>query len=118
MYSRREFGKLAISGVTAAATMPVSKLWAQAPSTIDSTVRGVKLGIISNGLRGGAPGGRPGGPGAPGAAPPPPPPPLDFDQFIEDLRTLGVGNLESALSGLPQPVKVSSSARRSAGTSP
>ena len=105
MYTRRDFGKAAMSGLALAA-LPVSKLWAQAPATVDSTVRGVKLGIISNGLRGGAPGGRPGGPGgpgAPGAAPPPPPPPFDVDQFIEDLRTLGVGNLESAVNAQGQP---------------
>src|SRR5437762_813718 len=108
MYSRRDFGKAAMSGL-ALATLPLSELWAQGVVAVNSTVRGVKLGIIGNGLRGGAPGARPGGPsgpGAPGAAPagpPPPPVPADVDQFIADLTTLGIGNVESTLNADGQP---------------
>jgi sugar phosphate isomerase/epimerase len=105
MYSRREFGKVAMSGL-ALAGLPASKLWAQG-AVVDSTVRGVKLGIIGNGLRGNA-GGRPGGPGAPGAPAPAPPPPAvpavdPVDQFIEDLRALGIGNVEMPVNANGQP---------------
>jgi sugar phosphate isomerase/epimerase len=126
MYSRREFGKAAMSGLSLAA-LPVSELWAaQAPNAAtwaNSNVRGVKLGIISGGLRGGARGGgaagrggggAAGGAGAPGgaagpgggqaaapapaapAAPPAPPvdPNVALDQFIEDLKSLGIQHLE------------------------
>ena len=97
-----------MSSGLALAALPLSEweLWA---ATVNSTVRGVKLGIIGAGLRGGPPGGRPGGPagpGAPGAAPPgPPPPPVpaDVDQFIADLTTLGIGNVESTLNADGQP---------------
>jgi sugar phosphate isomerase/epimerase len=120
MYSRREFGKIAISGMSLAA-LPGASLWAApAQSALfgNSNVRGVRLGIIGGGLRGGAGGGRPGGAGGPGgpggqaaaapATPPPAPaPPVDpmvaVDQYIDDLKTLGIQYLESGYNAQGQP---------------
>ena len=44
MYSRREFGKAALAGLSLSA-LPVSSLWADAKA--DATVKGVKLGAIT-----------------------------------------------------------------------
>ena len=47
MQSRRDFGKAILAGLTAS-TLPISRLWGAAH--IDSTFRGVKLGIITGSL--------------------------------------------------------------------
>ena len=57
---RREFGKLALVG-TAGATFPSPDLWSA--TRLDSTVRGVKLGLITGSLGGGGRGGPGGGSG-------------------------------------------------------
>jgi sugar phosphate isomerase/epimerase len=114
MYSRRDFGKLALAGATLS-TLPVFERLAAArnAAAIQSTVRGVKLGVITGGFGGGvgrgaapAPGA---GPGAPGAAPAAPLPgggggrtnalPVagerePADMIIESLLTIGAANIE------------------------
>ena len=47
MYSRRQFGKAVFAGLSLS-TLPVSRLWAA--THMDSTVHGVKLGIITGSL--------------------------------------------------------------------
>jgi sugar phosphate isomerase/epimerase len=75
MYSRREFGKAALVGLSAS-VLPLTELWA-APR-IDSTVRGVKLGLITGSLN-----------------PIPTNPATDVvDTVIQDCVQLGAGNVE------------------------
>ncbi len=124
MYSRREFGKIAVSGLSIAA-VPGSKLWAaQGPNAAawaNSNVRGVKLGMIGNNLRnnvvargggaggraGGAPGaggpGGPGGAGRGGPAGPPVDPMIAVDNLIADLTAAGIQYLESGYNETGKP---------------
>ncbi len=75
MYSRREFGKAVFAGLSSS-TLAVSRLWAAAH--IDSTFRGVKLGIITGSLN-----------------PIPVPPGEDVvDTVIQECKQLGAGNVE------------------------
>lgn len=94
MYTRRDFGKVALSGLSLAA-LPGPMLRAAGGARIDSTVRGVKLGVITAGFA--ASGGR----GAPAGGPPAAPPPVPatagkdpVDQIIEDLLQIGAANIE------------------------
>jgi sugar phosphate isomerase/epimerase len=114
MYSRRDFGRLALSGA-ALSTLQVFEVLAAArdAAVIESTVRGVKLGIITGGFGGG--GGRggaaalPAGSGAPGGAStspasggaparsnglPAPGEPDPADVIIESLLAIGAANIE------------------------
>jgi sugar phosphate isomerase/epimerase len=110
MYSRRDFGRLALSGATLS-TLPVLELLASGGDAagIQSTVRGVKLGVITGGFAGGGGRGAAPAPGAPGAAPVPPPAgrgpargnglpvpgePDPADVIIESLLAIGAANIE------------------------
>ena len=124
MYSRREFGKLTMSGLALAAWPGSGLLAAQAQTMwANSNVRGVRLGMIGNILRnqivprGGGPGraGAPGAPAAPGAAPaapggrggapagPPVDPMIAVDNLIADLRAAGIQYLESGYNETGKP---------------
>ncbi len=74
MYSRREFGKTALSAL-ALAGLPASDLWA---APLESTVRGVKLGLITGTLNP--------LPSVPGKDP--------IDVIIEECVQLGAANIE------------------------
>jgi sugar phosphate isomerase/epimerase len=107
MYSRREFAKFTLSGLT------LYGAGRQRPR-LESTVRGVKLGVITGGFGAGGrgPGGRgQGGPGAPtNSAIPQPPPPVQAgdpaDAIIKDLLEIGSANVELSanLYGAPNVV--------------
>jgi sugar phosphate isomerase/epimerase len=120
-YSRRDFGKLAVSGLSIAA-IPGSKLWAQAAQVANfanSNVRGVHLGMIGTSLHGAlvirTPGAA-GGPGGPGGRPPGPPPTpptaaeqlTAVDTFIDDLKALGIQYLEAGYNETGKPRLVGS----------
>src|SRR5579871_3862735 len=75
MVTRRQFGKMAVAGLSLSA-MPWSKLFAAAK--LDSTVRGVKLGIITGSLN-----------------PVMPAPGTDIvDTVIKECIEVGAGNIE------------------------
>lgn len=106
MKSRREFGKLALAGLPAA-TVLSSDLWSAAK--LDSTVRGVKLGLITGSIGGGGRGGR-GGSGGRGAVPPPPESiasgaaardPVDL--LIEQCIATGAANIEYSGPAVGKP---------------
>src|SRR5262245_44989571 len=85
MYSRREFGRLTLSGLPLAA-MSMRTTWT---GQLASTVRGVKLGVITAGFRGGR------GQGPAGAAATAPAPAGDpADEIIADLIQIGAANVE------------------------
>ena len=73
MYTRREFGRLAAAGLSAS-LLPLSDLWAVAK--IDSTYKGVKLGLITGSLN----------PLPAGADP--------IDTIVQECVQLGVGYVE------------------------
>lgn len=140
MYSRREFGKIAVSGLALSA-VPGRTLWAspaQDATWANSNVRGVRLGLIGTGLRGnvvarnggpggaagapgaggargaggpGGPGAGPGGPGGPGApsapggapAGPPVDPMIAVDNFIADLKSMGIQYVEAGFNETGKP---------------
>lgn len=105
---RREFGKLALAG-TAGAILPSSDLWSA--TRLDSTVRGVKLGLITGSLGGGGrggPGGGSGGRGGGRGAPPPvaasgPPGRDPVDTLIEQCIAVGAANIEWAGPAVSKP---------------
>jgi len=105
-YSRRDFGKAALAGLTMTA-IPGSSVWAQARNPIfaNSNVRGVQLGMIGNTLQGNVVAAPP--PGSPPVPPAPPAAPADplvvLDQFIADLKTLGIQYVESTCNATGQP---------------
>lgn len=84
MYSRREFGKATLAGLTLSA-LPMSDLWAA--KKIDSTVKGVKLGIITGSLN-----------------PLPAVPGKDVvDTVVEECIAVGAANIEFVNSLLEPP---------------
>ena len=90
MHTRREFGKIALAGLPLAVLMTSSGLDA-GPANLDSTVRGVKLGLITGSLGGGGGAAR----GAtPGGQPPAPPAPLTVDAIIAACIEIGAANVE------------------------
>src|SRR5579859_2672151 len=91
MYSRRDFARLTLSGVALSA-FPVVRLFGAggAAAPIESTVRGVKLGVITGGFA--AVGGR--GIPAPGNGLPVPGERDPADAIIENLLTIGAANIE------------------------
>src|SRR5579871_6295348 len=91
MYSRREFARLTLTGAALLA-LPVVRLFGGdgAASPIESTVRGVKLGVITGGF---APGGGRGTP-TPGNGLPIPGERDPADVIIENLLTIGAANIE------------------------
>jgi sugar phosphate isomerase/epimerase len=96
MYSRRDFGKLTLSGMALPFLVPGT---AGAVQQLQSTVRGVKLGLITGGFGGGrgpgGPGGRGGAASAAAPAPAPAPPAGDpADAIIRDLLEIGAANIE------------------------
>src|SRR5579863_624795 len=89
MHTRREFGKIALAGLPLAALMAKSGL--EAAPAIDSTVKGVKLGIITGSLGGGGGAARGATPGAP---PPAPPAPLTVESIISACNEIPAAYVE------------------------
>src|SRR5580765_370920 len=90
MQTRREFGKMALAGFPLAALVASSGLDA-APPNLDTTVKGVKLGIITGSLGGGGGAARGATPGAP---PPAPPAPLAVEAIIAACDEIPAANVE------------------------
>src|SRR5690349_2386772 len=88
MYSRRDFAKLTLSSAAVSA-LPVVRLFGAGSAPIESTVRGVKLGVITGGFAAGGGRGTPAGNGlpVPGERDP-------ADVIIENLLTIGAANIE------------------------
>jgi sugar phosphate isomerase/epimerase len=103
MYSRRDFGKLTLSGAMLSALPVVELLGARGRGpAIESTVRGVKLGVITGGFTSGA--GRAAPPAGNGLSVPGERDPADV--IIENLLTIGAANIELSanLYGAPTVV--------------
>src|SRR5579871_2136534 len=101
MQTRREFGKMALAGLPVAALAASSGLDLAAAANFDTTVKGVKLGIITGSLGGG--GGNAGRGAAPGAPPPAPPAPLTVDDIIAACKQIPAAYLEYAGPNQGQP---------------
>jgi sugar phosphate isomerase/epimerase len=92
MHTRREFGILAVTTMASAA---LSSRLGWAATKLESTVKGVKLGVISGSFN----------PGRPAGAPPgTPPPPMTVDNVIADFIAVGAANAEYAgpTDGMPR----------------
>src|SRR5262245_26629695 len=82
MYSRRDFTKLTLSSLALSLVPRAGWPLQNQAAPLDTTVRGVKLGVITGGFGGGR---------GQGAAPPAGDP---ADAIIHDLREIGAANIE------------------------
>jgi sugar phosphate isomerase/epimerase len=96
MYTRRDFGKVALAGLSVAGTPLTRSAVAAtaAPEALQSEVRGVKLGLITGSLGTGGGGGGRGPASGSAGAPVTPPPAMSVDMLVQSCAAVGFANIE------------------------